>query len=318
MTLRTLILATALAVVPHPAVRANPLIPGADPHAAVIGDNVWIYPTQFKGGRNFFAYESADLKNWREHGPILDFRDIPWIHEDGRTNHGPWAPCIVEHSGRYYFYFSVGPQSAEHPSRIGVAVADSPAGPFKDSGKPLLTGGGGFEAIDPMVYKDPASGIHYFYAGGSDGATLRVFELDDSMTAFRREISVETPRKFTEGAFIHHHGGKYHFTYSHGGFRDASYSVHYSTADSAIGPWTYRGVLLESDQRHMGPGHHSIIRFPSDGPWWIVYHRWNNRPGDRGPYSGTREIAIDRITYDSDGFLQPVVMTDDLPSATSD
>jgi len=314
MTLRhSLLLACLLAATTRHS-SANPLMPGADPHAEVIGGSVWMYPTRPKNGRNFFAFESTDLKTWREHGPILDFRDIPWIAEDGRRNHGPWAPCLIEKDGRYFFYFSVGPQSAEHPSRIGVAVADSPAGPFKDSGKPLLTGGGGFEAIDPMVFHDPGSGIHYFYAGGSDGSKLRVFELDDEMTGFRREVPVETPEKFTEGAFIHRHAGKYHFTYSHGGYRDASYSVHYSTADTPVGPWTYRGVLLQSGERHKGPGHHSIIRFPADGPWWIVYHRWNDRPGDRGPYSGSREIAIEEIRYDGDGFLKPVTMTDAPPA----
>ncbi len=289
---------------------ANPVIPAADPHAEVIDGAVWMYPTRTRDGRNFLAYRSTDLKNWEEHGPILDFKDIPWIREDGRGNHGPWAPCIAVRGDRYYFYFSVGPQSARHPSRIGVAVADSPEGPFRDSGKALLTGGNGFEAIDPMVFRDPESGIDYFYAGGSDGAALRVFELNEDMISFRREVAVETPRRFTEAPFLHHHEGKYHLTYSHGSYRDASYSVHYATSESPVGPWKYRGAILESDARHKGPGHHSIIRYPGDGGWFIVYHRWNAREGD-GPYSGRREIAIDRIEYDGEGFLLPVTMTDE-------
>ncbi len=288
---------------------ANPIMRAADPHAEVIDGSVWMYPTRSEGGRNFFAYQSDDLVKWEEHGPILDFRDIPWIREDGRRGHGPWAPCVAEKDGKFYFYYSVGPQTDEHPSRIGVAVADSPAGPFEDSGKPLLTGGNGFEAIDPMVFRDPESGKYFFYAGGSAGAKLRVFELGDDMTSFRREVEVETPPEFTEAPFIHHHAGRYHLTYSHGGWRDASYSVHYATADSPTGPWDYRGVLLESDNRHKGPGHHSIIRYPADGgKWYIVYHRWNDQRG-RGPFRGSRSVAIDEIRYDNEGFLQPVEMS---------
>jgi len=289
---------------------ANPIMVGADPHAEVIDGKVWLYPTFYSGSLSFRAFESSDLKNWREHGPILDFKDIPWIREDGRRRHAPWAPCLASKAGKFFFYYSVGPQSAQHPARIGVAVADTPAGPFKDSGKPLLTGGNGFEAIDPFVFHDEASGIHYFYAGGSDGSTLRVFELNDDMISFRREVPVETPPKFTEGACIHHHAGRYHFTYSHGGWRDASYSVHYATSPTPTGPWEYKGPILLSDGTHKGPGHHSVIRFPGADDWLIVYHRWNNREGD-GPYQGTREIAIDRLRHNEEGLLQPVTMTDE-------
>jgi beta-xylosidase len=290
--------------------RGNPLMEGADPHLEVIDDVAWMYPTKPRGGRNFFAFSSRDLKNWTEHGPILDFRDIPWIREDGRDRHGPWAPAMATRDGKFYFYYSVGPQTRQHPSRIGVAVADSPAGPFRDSGKPLLTGGNGFEAIDAMVFADPLTENYYFYAGGSDGSTLRVFEMNDDMISFRREVEVQTPPRFTEAPFIHHHAGRYHFTYSHGSYRNSSYSVHYATSESPTGPWQYRGALLESDARHKGPGHHSILRFPdNEGEWFIIYHRWNNREGD-GPYSGVREIAIERIRHDEEGYLLPVQMTD--------
>jgi beta-xylosidase len=289
---------------------ANPVMVGADPHAEVIDGKVWIFPTHYTNSLSFRAFESADLKQWREHGPILNFQEIDWIRDDGRRRHGPWAPCLAEKDGKYFFYYSVGPQTPQHPSRIGVAVADSPSGPFKDSGQPLLTGGNGFEAIDPFVFHDQASGVRYFYAGGSDGSKLRVFELADDMLSFRREVGVETPPKFTEGACIHHHAELYHFTYSHGGWRDASYSVHYATSTTPVGPWKYRGPILESNDHHKGPGHHSIIRFPGEEDWLIVYHRWNNREGS-GPYSGSREIAIERFRHDANGLMQRIEMSDD-------
>lgn len=292
---------------------ANPIMPGADPHVEIIDGTFWIFPTHYTRNPSFSAFSSPDMKEWKNHGQILDFREIPWIHEDGRRRHGPWAPCLAEKDGTYYFYYSVGPQTPEHPARIGVATAKSPAGPFKDSGKALLTGGNGFEAIDPFVYRDPASAITYFYAGGSDGSTLRVFELNDDMISFRREIEVDTPPKFTEGACIHHHAGRYHFTYSHGGWKDASYSVHYATSSTPHGPWDYRGPILESDDRHKGPGHHSVVFNPADEEWYIVYHRWNDREGN-GPYRGSREIAIERLEHDAEGFLKSVKMTDEPPA----
>ncbi len=303
------LLLICIALFPLLARAANPVLVGADPHAAVIGGKVWIYPTRSEGGKNFLAFESADLKTWKKQGPVLDFKDVPWLKADQRRGLGPWAPCLAMIGTRYYFYYSVGPQSPGNPSRIGVAVGNSPGGPFKDSGKPLLTGGDGFEAIDPMVFEDPASRKFYFYAGGSAGAKLRVFELDDDMVGLRKEIEVETPPKFTEGAFMHIKDGIYHLTYSHGGWKDATYSVHHATSKSPVGPWQYRGEILNSSEKHKGPGHHSIIRFPAGDDWRIVYHRWSNRRGD-GPYSGSRETCIDKLTHNPDGSIAPVVMTD--------
>jgi beta-xylosidase len=302
-------------VQPAAAQWSNPIMPGADPHAMVVGQTVWIYPTWDKAdGKHFYAFSSTDLRSWQRHGPVLGFEDVRWIKDDGRDDHRAWAPGVVERGSKFYFYYSVGPQG-ETPSRIGVGVGEQPGGPFRDSGRPLLSGGHGFEAIDPMVFADPKSGQHYLYAGGSAGATLRVFELNDDMVSFAREVKVETPPNFTEGSFIHYHGGRYHLTYSHGGWRDSSYSVHYATAASATGPWQYRGAILTSDATHKGPGHHSFIRSPLTGEWLIVYHRWDQVPGD-GPYRGSRQVCIDRIEYDAEGFLKPIRMTDAVVSTS--
>ncbi len=280
----------------------NPVLPGADPHAMVVGDTVWVYPTHGRGF--FYAFSSKDLVNWEQHGPILRFADIDWIPE-GKY---PWAPGVSERDGKFYFYYSVGPK----PSHIGVAVSDSPGGPFIDSGRPLLSDNNDprFEAIDAMVYHDPEADKWYLYAGGSAGATLRVFELNDDMVSFREELEVETPSHFTEGAFIHRHGDLYHFTYSHGYWRASSYSVHHATGPTPLGPWTYRGAIMTSDDRHKGPGHHSIIQNRHSGDWLIFYHRWNNREGD-GPFSGARETAIERLYHEEDGSIRPIVLTDE-------
>jgi beta-xylosidase len=307
-------LVLALAGAQPPQAR-NPVLAGADPHAAVFEGRVWLFPTGTRGSDpRFFVYSSRDLQSWTDHGPVLDFADIPWIKEDGQPTHFAWAPAIAERGGKFYFYFSVGPQGRT-PSRIGVAVGDSPAGPFKDSGRPLLTGGNGFEAIDPMVFKDPETGRFFFYAGGSAGATLRTFELNPDMVSFKAEIPTQTPHRFTEGPFVHYRKGLYYMSYSHGSWRHSSYSSHYAVGISPTGPWHYRGELLTSGPRHKGPGHHSIFNLGDD--WYIAYHRWNDREGD-GPYSGPREVAIDRLKHLPDRSIAPVEMTDVVPTPAGD
>ena len=304
--------AAALAAAATPVLAENPQFEGADPHAIVIEGDLWVFPTGGPGGSwaadRFGAFSTSDLKTWRNRGELIRRDQIKWIGDDGAPQHFLWAPGVAAANGKYYLYYSVGPQNPT-PSRIGVAVADRPEGPYADRGKPLLTGGNGFEAIDPMVFIDPKTGTPYFYAGGSAGATLRVFELNPDMVSFKHEVEVDQPRNFTEGAFMHERDGTYYLSYSHGRWNDASYSVHYSTAPSPIGPWTYRGKILESDDRHQGPGHHSFVEHPGDGSLMIVYHRWE-RPRGKGPFKGERQIAVERVRYAADGAIQPIAMTD--------
>ncbi|MBM7406332.1 MULTISPECIES: family 43 glycosylhydrolase [Sphingomonas] len=277
---------------------------GADPSAMVAEGKMWIYPT---GGDGLQAWSTTDRRNWKK-DPLLRLRDIRWTEADGAPVHYLWAPDMVLDRGRYYFYYSIGPQNPT-PSRLGVAVCSSPAGPCTDSGKPLLTGGDGFEAIDPTVFIDPKSGRRLLYAGGSAGAKLRVFELAPNMVTIAREVPVEQPPHFTEGAFVHERNGIYYLSYSHGRWNRSDYSVHYATASSPIGPWQYRGAILTADAKYKGPGHHSFVRDPKTGEWLIVYHRWEGQTGD-GPYAGERRVAIQPIRYDASGLIQPVKMSD--------
>jgi beta-xylosidase len=302
--------ALALAVTGSVAAK-NPQFQGADPHAVMIGDEMWIFPTGGPGGSwaadRFGAFSSRDLKSWRPRGELIRRDQISWIKDDGGAEHFLWAPGVATRGGKWYLYYSVGPQNPT-PSRIGVAVADRPEGPYRDSGRPLVTGGQGFEAIDPMVFQDRRSGKIYLYAGGSAGATLRVWELRPDMISIAREVKVATPPQFTEGAFLHERNGTYYLSYSHGRFNGPDYSVHYATAPSPIGPWRYRGAILTSDAAHQGPGHHSFVTTP-DGRTLIVYHRWDRAPGP-GPFAGERVVAIDRVDYAPDGTIRPIRMTD--------
>jgi beta-xylosidase len=295
------------------ATAGNPVLAAADPHVIVVDGKAWMYPTKSPPGQpQFHAFSSTDLAHWKDEGPILKFSDVKWIDDNGEKTHYAWAPAVAREGRWFYLYYSVGPQGRT-PSRIGVARGTSPAGPFADSGRPLLTGGNGFEAIDPMAFQDPKTGRRYLYAGGSAGAKLRVFELSADWMSLVREIPVTTPPKFTEGAFMHYRKGVYYLSYSHGGWRDSTYSGHYATSSTPVGPWTYRGAFLVGNDRHKGPGHHSFFQKPGTDEWYVAYHRWNDAEGN-GPYRGARQVAIDRLYHEYGWWLRPVVMTDEAPS----
>ena len=277
---------------------ANPVLRGADPHAIISDGIFYVYPTSGPGNR-FYVYASKNLESFKRGQAVLDFRKIDWIPKGGNA----WAPAIIEKDGTWYFYYSVGPK----PSHIGVASGTSPRGPFTDSGKPLLSDNGksSFEAIDPMVFKDSKTGKHYLYAGGSAGSKLRVFEMADDMLTFAKEIKVDTPKNFTEGIFMHERNGIYYLSYSHGSWRDETYSVHYAISETPTGPWHYQGPILTSDKRYKGPGHHSFVQLPETDHWLIFYHRWEKA----GPDQGHRMTAIEIVKYDKQGRIKPIIMT---------
>lgn len=286
----------------------NPLFEGADPDILFANKKYWIYPTGTGQGQEAYVYSSADLKTWRKGGVAFALKNAKWISSDRAKKHYLWAPGIFQSSGKFYYYYSVGPQNPT-PSRIGVAVAKKPDGPFIDSGKALITGDARFEAIDAMVFQDPKDKNHYLYCGGSAGAQLKVFELNDDLISIKQEVPVQTPKDFTEGPFMHFHNGIYYLSYSSGRWNDDSYHVSYSTAATPIGPWKYQGIILGSDNKHAGPGHHSIIKVPSLNNWYIVYHRWNAAK-THGKLPKERSIAIEKLEYLPDAKIRSTMMTD--------
>ncbi len=296
---------------------------GADPSALFADGELWLYPTA--DGLHLDAWSSRDLRHWRDRATLLRREDVRWIGPGRQL----WAPHMQAANGRYYLYYAVGPQEPL-PSRIGVAVCDTEAGPCRDSGHALITGadagavtarpapcpdampptGSGrfhFEAIDPMVFVDPQSGQRLLYAGGSNGSVLRVWELAPDMVTAVRELPVAQPPCFTEGVWMHERGGTYYLSYSSGHWDRADYSVRYATAPTPLGPWTYRGTILHADARFKGPGHHAFVQDPRTGEWLIAYHRWEDERGD-GPYHDHRHVALARVHYRADGTVAPIDM----------
>ncbi|MEW2118822.1 family 43 glycosylhydrolase [Streptomyces sp. NPDC005474] len=278
----------------------SPVLPGlnADPNIVRFGDTFYIYPTTdgFEGwsGTQFKAYSSTDLVHWKDHGVILDLGpDISWA--DSRA----WAPTMEERNGKYYFYFCA-------DANIGVAVSDSPTGPFKDAlGKPLLKAGDHpGQMIDPAVFTDD-DGQSYLYWGNG---RAYVVPLNNDMVSFDpSKVTDITPSGYNEGSFVIKRGATYYFMWSENDTRDENYQVAYATGSSPTGPWTKRGVILEKDLSLgiKGTGHHSVVHVPNTDDWYIAYHRFAI-PGGDGMH---RETTIDKLEFDADGSIKKVVPT---------
>lgn len=268
----------------------------ADPHIAFFGDRCYIYPTTdgTKDWRStsFQAWSSEDLVDWKNEGVIFDLpRDLKWadIHA--------WAPAIATKNGKYYFYFSAN-------RNIGVAVADSPVGPFQDPlGKPLVSAQDypGMQCIDPMVFVDD-DGSAYLYWGQRRSKVVR---LNDDMTSFDpADVRDITPPGYNEGPFVHKRNGTYYLSWSEFDTRDPRYSVAYGTSDSPLGPFIKAAdnPILKQEENVRAAGHHSIGKLPGRDEWVVAYHRFQVPDGD----GYHRETCISPLRHNEDGSIQPV------------
>lgn len=304
----------------------NPVLPGfhADPEIVYSHQTkkYYIYSTTDGqpgwGGWYFTAYSSDDLKHWTYEGVILDLKSeqVPW------ANGNAWAPCIeeklVKGKYKYYFYYSGNPKNGQG-KQIGVAVADSPTGPFVDLGHPIITESpvGGGQQIDVDVFTDPVSGKTYLYWGNGymAGAELN----KDMLSIKKKTLTVMTPEggtlqdyAYREAPYVFYRNGLYYFMWSVDDTGSPNYHVAYGTSKSPLGPIEVAAqpVVLKQnpEQQIYGTAHNSVLQIPGTDEWMIVYHRINkwylkDAPGVH------REVCIDRLQFNDDGTIQPVVPT---------
>lgn len=291
----------------------NPIFKGwyADPEGIIFDNQYWVYPTfsaAYEDQVFLDAFSSRDLTDWKKHEKIVDTSAIKWAHK------AMWAPSIIKKDDKYFLFFGANDiQSDNEIGGIGVAVSDHPEGPFKDHlGKPLIDKfHNGAQPIDQFVFKD-ANGQHYLYYGG--WKHCNVAKLNDDFSGFIpfddgtifKEI---TPENYVEGPFMFIRNGKYYFMWSEGGWTGPDYHVAYAIADSPFGPFKRKGTILKQDPNIAnGAGHHSLIHVPNSEDYYIVYHRRPETEKD-GKIRDSRETCIDRMYFNEDGTIQPVVMT---------
>jgi len=288
----------------------NPIFPGwyADPEGAIFGKEYWVYPTysaKYEEQTFMDAYSSKDLITWKKHSHILDTSNVKWAKK------AVWAPSIIKKGNKYYLFFGANDiQNNNETGGIGVAVSNKPNGPFKDLiGKPLIDKfHNGAQPIDQYVFKDK-DGQHYlFYGGWSHCNVVKLSDDFKSIVPFPDGTTYKevTPKGYVEGPFMFIRNGKYYFMWSEGGWTGPDYSVAYAISDSPLGPFKRIDKILKQDASiATGAGHHSVIRNPKTGDYYIIYHR---RP--LGETNGNHRVTcIDKLEFDENGLIKPVKIT---------
>ncbi|MDQ8180748.1 glycoside hydrolase family 43 protein [Pelagicoccus sp. SDUM812005] len=286
--------------------RGNPIVTDmftADPAPLVHGDTLYLYTghdiqnetDRFFKMHDWYAFSTTNMVDYEKHGPLLSVDDFAWAQGDAFASH------VTERDGKFYWYVSIRHKEirVHEGFAIGVAVSDSPTGPFRDAiGGPLITDETPNSVvlnIDPAVYVDDDGQAYLYWGSWNEGRWAR---LKDNMLELEGEVHTLEAHNFFEAPFIHKRGDTYYLTYA----SHYPSTTEYSTSDSVTGPWTYRGVindlLPKSETNHQG-----IVEFK--GNWYFVYHN-AGLPGG-GVYR--RSLCVDKLEYDEEGLIKKVVRT---------
>jgi hypothetical protein len=309
----------------------------ADPSAHIFNGKIYIYPSHdidagdaFDDLGSHFAMEDYHIISLdsidaiaKDNGVALHIRDVPWASKQ------MWAPDAAEKDGKYYLFFPA--KDKDEIFRIGVAISESPVGPFIPEPEAIKNS----FSIDPAVFKD-ADGEYYMYFGGIWGGQLqrwqtgnfnatqpespiaflpnnnepalcaKIAKLTNDLLAFVEEpkdviivdengkplLQGDNDRRFFEASWMHKYKGKYYFSYSTGD----THFICYAIGDNPYGPFTYQGRILNPVVGWTS--HHSICEF--NEKWYLFYHDSSLSKG----VTHLRSVKIAEITYDGNGKIQ--------------
>ena len=280
----------------------------ADPATLVVDDTLYIFAGRDEAGpttndfimNEWQAFSTTDVasEDWEHHPALMRPEEVFDWATPGRA----YAGQVVEGvDGRYYWYVPVheADSASADPFGIGVAVSDSPLGPWEDhAGGPIISQeilGNTIHNIDPTVLVE--DGRAYLYWGSF--SQLRGIELDPDMkTLVGDPVSVTSLTGFFEGAWLFEREGTYYMAYAGNNAgptsacTPANYHacIAYGTAPTALGPWTYQGTLLPPVSSTTS--HPAITEF--DGEWYLVYHTADAVGGNHF----RRSVAIDDLEWD--------------------
>lgn len=306
-----IILILSVCVLQGTALAQNPIIKHiftADPAPIVYKDTVFLYTghdTATVSDKNYkmpdwHVFSSTDMVNWKDHGALLSPKTFSWA-----TGEGYAAQCIYRNGKFYWFVSTMHQNNAESKGGccIGVAVSDSPTGPFKDAiGKALITNEmtidmkHGWDDIDPTIFVDDDDQAYLFWGNGScKWAKLKknMIELDGPITAFK-------PKNYIEGPWVYKRDGHYYLVYASAGSKPEM--IEYCMSTSPQGPWVYKGII-QGNVPNSFTTHPGIVDFK--GKSYFFYHNGVLPTG--GSYR--RSICIDYMHYNADGTIQQIVQT---------
>ena len=290
------------------AMAQNPIIRdqySADPTARVFNGKMYVYPShdivspvepekKWFSMEDYHVFSSENLTDWTDHGVIVTQNKVPWVRRD---SYAMWAPDCVEKDGQYYFYFPAAPRDTTHRGfAIGVAVADRPEGPFMPMWRPIE----GINGIDPCVLVDPKDGKSYIYWAGMG---MWMARLKDNMMELdsKPEPVKNLPDGFKEGPFVFERKGKYYYTFPW--VRDSTETLAYAMGDSPMGPFEFKGVIMEESPVACWTNHHSIVEYK--GQWYLFYHHNDYSPD----FDKLRSVRVDKLYFNADGTIRQVKPT---------
>jgi hypothetical protein len=294
----------AVSLVPSPCRADNPIVQTsytADPAPVVYGDTLYLYTSHDEDVTvsNFYTmndwrlYSTVDMVNWTDHGSPGGYKSFSW----GTDN--AWAPQGISRNGKYYLFV---PLNNNTGAKIGVGVADTPIGPFKDPlNKALAASGSG--NIDPTVFIDDDNQAYMYWGNG----TLRYVKLNTDMISYSGSVTNVSLSGFVEGPWFYKRQSLYYMVYAASGSGNEKLS--YATSNSPTGPWTTRGDVMPSGSTYTN--HPGVIDFK--GHSYFFYHN-SALPGGS---DFKRSVCVEEFTYGSDGSIPKVTMSTGGPPAVA-
>ena len=299
----------------------NPVIRNqftADPTARVFNGKVYLYPSHDilppAGQRqdwfcmeDYHVFSSENLTDWTDHGVIVTQNKVPWVRPN---SYSMWAPDCVERNGKYYFYFPSAPAEGRGGFAVGVAIANSPEGPFVPEPEPIK----GINGIDPCVLQ-ASDGNAYIFWGNGRCAKLKpnMKELADdnpkeTVKWGNREMEMvgvqclkDLPNRQAEGPFAFEYNGNYYLTYPY--VRENTEVLGYAMSKNPMGPYEYKGLIMAEHANSCWTNHHSIVNYK--GQWYLFYHHNFFSPKD----DKRRSVQIEKLFFNADGTIQEVKPT---------
>ncbi len=300
----------------------NPIVQthfGPDPAPMVYKGTVYAYVGDDIPGTDFYymtkwrVLSSTDMVNWTDHGSPISLESFSWARDRA------WAAQCIERNGKFYWYICA--QSTKNDMAIGVAVADSPTGPFKDAlGKPLIINGS-WSNIDPTVFIDDDGQAYLYWGNGSlfyvklnkdmisySGDIVTVPLSVESFGGVRGNRSAENPNKdsFVEGPWFYKRNNIYYMMFA--GMGKGGETLSYSTSTGATGPWKYQGKIMENQKLNSFTNHGGIIDYKGNS--YLFYHS-GLLPGG-GSYG--RAACVEQFSYNPDGTIPAVTATKEGPN----
>ena len=328
MKLKKVILSAAV-VVAMPAMAQNPFVQTwftSDPAPMVHNGTMYVYTGHDEDNADFFwmqewrVYSTQDMVNWQDHGSPLALESFSWA--DDRA----WASQTIERDGKFYWYICAHSRLSRGMA-IGVAVSDSPTGPFRDAiGKPLFENGS-WDHIDPTVMIDD-DGQAWLMWGNP---RIYYLKLNKDMISYSGELGMidmteegfgapsmdkrEKDKKYkdnyTEGPWLRKVDSSkfkvdpakaYQLLYAAGGVPE---HISYSTAPSPLGPWTYAGEIMPLCDTKSFTNHCGVADYK--GHSYFFYHTGKLPNG--GGFG--RSVAVEEFKYNADGSFPTIMPTDE-------